>query len=56
MQITKKHPKIQYNLRVEPELMVWLKNLGQKHERPVNYLINHAIKKMRKEIEGEKYD
>lgn len=48
------HAKIQYNLRIEPELMDWLKNLGQEYERPVNYLINHAVKQMKNEIESAK--
>lgn len=46
--------KVQYNLRIEPELMEWLKNLGQEYERPVNYLINHAVKQMKNKIEGAK--
>ena len=46
--------KIQYNLRIEPELMDWLKELGQEYERPVNYLIYHAVKQMKNEIESAK--
>lgn len=46
--------KIQYNLRIEPELMDWLKELGHEYERPVNYLINHAVKQMKNEIESAK--
>lgn len=46
--------KIQYNLRIEVELMTWLKDLGQEYERPVNYLINHAIKQMKNQIESAK--
>ncbi len=46
--------KVQYNLRVDPELMEWLKKAGKEYERPVNYVINQAIKNMRKEIEGAK--
>lgn len=46
--------KVQYNLRIEPELMEWLRNLGQEYERPVNYLINHAVKQMKNEIESAK--
>ncbi len=46
--------KVQYNLRIEPELMDWLKNLGQEYERPVSYLINHAVKQMKNEIESAK--
>ena len=49
-----KRTKIQYNLRIEPELMDWLKKLGQEYERPVNYLINHAVKQMKNEIESAK--
>lgn len=48
------HSKIQYNLRIEPELMEWLKNTGKEYERPVNYLINHAVKQMKNEIESAK--
>lgn len=44
---TKPTAKVQYNLRIEPELMEWLKNLGQECERSVNYLINHAVKQMK---------
>lgn len=51
---TKPTAKVQYNLRIEPELMEWLKNLGQECERPVNYLINHAVKQMKNKIEGAK--
>lgn len=46
--------KIQYNLRIEPELMDWLKELGQEYERPVNYLINHVVKQMKNKIEDAK--
>lgn len=46
-----KKTKIQYNLRLEPELMQWLKEQSKKYERPVNYVINHAIKRLKKEQE-----
>lgn len=46
--------KVQYNLRIEPELMDWLKELGQEYERPVNYLINHAVKQMKEKLEDAK--
>ena len=46
--------KVQYNLRIEPELLEWLKELGQEYERPINYLINHAVKQMKSEIESAK--
>lgn len=46
--------KVQYNLRIEPELMDWLKDLGREYERPVNYLINHAVKQMKNKIESAK--
>lgn len=48
------HTKVQYNLRIEPELLKWLKDLGLEYERPVNYLINRAIKQMKNEIESAK--
>ncbi|MCF9034197.1 DNA-binding protein [Acinetobacter nectaris] len=48
------HKKVQYNLRIEPELLDWLKTQGRVYERPVNYLINHAIKQMKIEIESAK--
>lgn len=48
------HAKVQYNLRIEPELLKWLKELGGEYERPINYLINHAIKQMKNEIESAK--
>lgn len=48
------HTKVQYNLRIEPELLTWLKELGVEYERPVNYLINHAVKQMQKTIESAK--
>lgn len=51
---TSSKAKVQYNLRTDPELMEWLKKTGKEYERPVNYVINQAIKNMRKEIEGAK--
>lgn len=48
------HSKVQYNLRIEPEMLNWLKTQGKEYERPVNYLINHAIKQMKAEIESAK--
>lgn len=52
--ISKPQRKIQYNLRIEPELHEWLKDIGGKSERPINYIITQAIKKLRKEIEDAK--
>ncbi|MEM9993564.1 MAG: Arc family DNA-binding protein [Acinetobacter pittii] len=52
--ITKPQRKMQYNLRIEQELHDWLKKVAEENERPVNYVINQAIKNMRKEIEGAK--
>ncbi|PKH28778.1 DNA-binding protein [Acinetobacter radioresistens] len=46
--------KVQYNLRIDPELMEWLKETGKEYERPVNYLINHAVKQMKEKIESAK--
>lgn len=52
--ITKPQRKMQFNLRIEQELHDWLKKIAEENERPVNYVINQAIKNMRKEIEGAK--
>lgn len=52
--LTKPRSKIQYNLRIDPEILDWLKRLAEENERPVNYVINQAIKNMRKEIEEPK--
>lgn len=49
-----KRDKVQYNLRIEMELLDWLKTQGEVYERPVNYLITHAIKQMKAEIESAK--
>lgn len=49
-----KKTKVQYNLRIEPEMLDWLKKQGEVYERPVNYLIIHAIKQMKAEIESAK--
>lgn len=43
--------KTQFNLRLEPELLTWLKEEAKKHDRPVNYVIIHAIKQFRKSQE-----
>ncbi|CAP01139.1 hypothetical protein ABSDF1802 [Acinetobacter baumannii SDF] len=52
--LSKPQRKTQYNLRIDQELHEWLKEVAAKNERPVNYVINQAIKNMRKEIEGAK--
>lgn len=52
--LTKPQRKLQYNLRIEHDLFEWLKKVAEENERPVNYVINQAIKNMRKEIEGAK--
>lgn len=46
--------KVQYNLRIEPELLDWLRTQGRVYDRPVNYLINHAIKQMKIKTESAK--
>ena len=50
-QLTKPHRKEQYNLRIDPDLLAWLREQAVKHERPVNYIINHAIKQFKKHQE-----
>lgn len=52
--LTKQQKKIQYNLRIDPELHKWLKEIAKDNERPVNYVINQAIKGFRKTIESAK--
>lgn len=52
--ITKPQRKMQYNLRIDHELHEWLKSVAKENERPVNYVINQAIKNMRQEIESAK--
>lgn len=51
LELPKKTVKTQYNLRVDPDLMDWLKEQSAKCELPVNFIINHAIKQLRKENE-----
>lgn len=45
---------MQYNLRIDAELHQWLKEIAERNERPINYVITQAIKKMRKEMEDAK--
>lgn len=52
--LTKPQRKMQYNLRIDQDLHEWLKQTGEKNERPINYVITQAIKKMRKEMEDAK--
>ncbi|HAV5548877.1 TPA: Arc family DNA-binding protein [Acinetobacter baumannii] len=52
--LSKPQRKMQFNLRIERELHEWLKKVAEENERPVNYVINQAIKNIRKEIEGAK--
>lgn len=49
--LAKPKPKVQYNLRTEPELLEWLKEQAIKYDRPINYMINHAIKQFKKQQE-----
>lgn len=46
-----KQQKAQYNLRIDHELLEWAKEQAEKHDRPVNYIINHALKQFRKHQE-----
>jgi uncharacterized protein (DUF4415 family) len=49
---TSSRNKVQFNLRIDPELLEWIKNEGKKYERPANYVINHAIKQLKKASEA----
>lgn len=52
--LTKPRRKVQYNLRTEPELLEWLKEQAMKYDRPINYMINHAIKNFKSQQESAK--
>ncbi|WP_225761655.1 Arc family DNA-binding protein [Acinetobacter sp. Marseille-P8610] len=52
--IIKPQRKMQYNLRIDQELHDWLKEVAAENERPVNFVITQAIKKLRNEIESAK--
>ena len=52
--ISKPQRKMQYTLRIDHELHDWLKKIGEEKERPINYVITQAIKKLRKEMEDAK--
>ena len=43
--------KAQFCLRIDPDVLAWLKDEAEKHDRPINYVINHAIKQFRKQQE-----
>ncbi|MEZ6840934.1 DNA-binding protein [Acinetobacter baumannii] len=47
--LSKPQRKMQFNLRIEHELHEWLQR-KKENERPVNYVINQAIKNMRKKL------
>lgn len=49
---TNSRNKVQFNLRLDPELLEWVRNEGKKYERPANYVINHAIKQLKKTSEA----
>lgn len=51
--LIKKHKNLKalFNLRIDSELLTWLKEEAKKHDRPVNYVIIHAIKQFRKSQE-----
>lgn len=48
---TYRNLKSQFNLRLDPELLAWIKEEAKKHDRPMNYVIIHAIKQFRKQQE-----
>jgi predicted DNA-binding protein len=52
--LTKPQRKVQYNLRIDHELHEWLKKTGEESERPINYVVTQAIKKLRKEMDDAK--
>lgn len=42
---------VQFNLRLEKETMDWIKQQAIKYDRPMNYMILHAIKQFKKQQE-----
>jgi predicted transcriptional regulator len=50
-QMTKQRRKVQYNLRIDPEMLAWLKEQAEKYDRPVNYMIIHAVKQLKQQQE-----
>lgn len=49
--LTKGRKQTQFNLRIDPDLLQWVRDEGGKLERPMNYMINHAIKQFKKSQE-----
>lgn len=45
------HLKAQFKLRIDQDLLDWLKEQAAENDRPVNYIINHALKQFRKHQE-----
>ena len=43
--------KSQFNLRLDGELLDWYRKEAEKHDRPVNYVVVHAMKQFRKQQE-----
>ena len=46
---TNRNKKAQYNLRISDELLGRVKELGKQFDRPMNYVINHAIEQLLKQ-------
>ena len=49
--LTKPRRKVQFNLRLDQETLDWVKEQAAKYDRPMNYMIVHAIKQLKKQQE-----
>lgn len=41
----------QFKLRMPDELYEWLKKTAQENDRPMSYIVNHAVKQLKKQQE-----
>jgi predicted transcriptional regulator len=51
MSLEAKQRKPQFNLRLDQDLLDWIKGQAEKNDRPMNYVIVHAIKQFKKSQE-----
>ena len=51
--VPEKQPKAQFNLRANPELMLWVREQSIRFDCSMNHIVNHAIKQLRKTQESQ---
>jgi uncharacterized protein (DUF4415 family) len=51
MSLEAKQRKPQFNLRLDQDTLDWIKAEAKKYDRPMNYMIIHAIKQFKKSQE-----